>query len=644
MTLLRAAALLALIALIPRLPAAASAERPPVAGRAAAGADPDVLRIKQLSIEELLEVEITSVSRRAEPLGGAAASVFVITNQDIRRSGVTSLPEALRLAPNLQVAREDAVEYSITARGSGGFQAANKLLVLVDGRSVYSPIFAGVFWDALHVPLDDVERIEVISGPGGSLYGANAVNGVINIVTRAARDTRGGAVLATLGDVDQTFHARWGGALGDDAAYRVYAARYDRGASRLESGAYADDAFGGYQFGFRADWSGRPGDLTLQGDWHDNEGDDGQADRGGNVLARWARPLSARTGLEVLAWYDRVDRESVRARDELQTFEARVQLSTRAGRRHTIVAGSGYRTYEDTFTTKPPFTFFFDPATRRTTLADVFVQDSIALSDAFTLTLGSKFEYSSYTDEMEVLPSVRGAWRLGEHTLLWGAVSRAIRSPSRFDRDLRQPGVIAGGPDFKSEELIAYELGYRGALSPRVSAAATLFYNEYDDLRTSELTDGGLPLRLLNNLAGHSYGVEAWASAQLLAGWRLHLGATVLRKSFAYAPEVLLDTSAPPASGNDPDDQVFLRSEHELGRDWRLDVRVRRVDELPEREVEVPAYTEAEVALTWLAGEHVQLSLAGFDLLHASHLEMRQRRDPLFEIRRRVHLSARFAF
>jgi iron complex outermembrane recepter protein len=595
-----------------------------------------VEELRRLSLEELVNLEITTVSRRPELLQDAAASVYVITSEEIRRSGANSLPEVLRLAPNLHIARQDARTYAVSARGFGTFLASNKLLVLIDGRSVYSPLHGGVFWDQQQVMLEDVERIEVISGPGGTLWGANAVNGVINVITRSAHGTLGGLVDGHLGNVDSGAAARYGVPRGERGAMRAYGQLFERGATRLPPGGERD-RWRGRQAGFRLDLDGTRDSFTLQGDLFDNAGDLGRSRRGGNILGRWRRDLGRTSAVEVQAYYDRVARRDTATKDRLQTFDLQGQHNFAIGERHDIVWGAGLRIWEDTFTSITSPLAMTEP--RRTIqLGNVFVQDSIGLRDNLTLTLGTKVEYSSYTG-VDYLPNARLAWRASDTALLWGAVSRAVRTPSRLDRDLFSPGFLDPAPGFDSERLIAYELGYRGRPTPASSLSASLFYHDYDDLRALTINPETGLLRLDNVLEGRTYGIESWADYQLTDWWRLGAGGRLMRSRFRLRPGGL-DMSLDQMRGNDPDIQVALRSHMDLPYGLELDLALRAVDRLPDPRV--PGYVTADARLGWRPVEGLELSVAGFNLFggHAETGPPATRR----EVRRSVHVGARWRF
>jgi iron complex outermembrane receptor protein len=600
--------------------------------------------LSEMSLEELASVEVTSVSRRAEPISQAPASVYVISNEDIRRSGALSLPEALRLAPNLDVARLDAMSYAISARGFNSFQSSNKLLVLIDGRTVYTPLFSGVFWEQQNVMLEDLDRVEVISGPGGTLYGANAVNGVINVISRDAHDTQGALLTGAVSNTETDFGVRYGGRFGANGAFRIYATGFDRGHTLTPTGQDAGDGWDGLQGGFRADWRGEANAFTLQGDIYDYSIEaagslsaPGTALRGHNLLGRWTRSFDDRSALEVQAYYDKADRPSPELSDSLQTFDIQAQYATAWRERHELVFGGGYRWTSDEFIfSGAPI---IDPESRDFGLANVFLQDKIRLAENLALTLGLKVQNSAFTG-VEYLPNLRLAWQPSDRALLWAAISRAVRDPSRLERDLAVPGVLLPGT-LDSEKLIALEAGYRGQPLPRTTLSITLYANHYDDIRTQELSAGGVqPFFFGNGIEGETYGVEAWGSYDLTERWRLFAGLNLLRKDLEVKPG-RVDIANLVAAGNDPDYQFFLRSQVNLPHRVELDVRLRAVDERPQPFV--PGYVEADARLGWRATEAVELYLAGFNLLDAAHPEDIDRTLQR-EIRRSVQAGARLRF
>jgi len=600
--------------------------------------------LKKMSIEDLLQVEVVSVSRAPEKLSNTASSVQVITQEDIRRSGVTSLPEALRLASNLQVAQKNAHDWGVSARGFNT-ELANKLLVMIDGRTVYTPLFSGVFWNAQDYLLADIDHIEVISGPGGTLWGANAVNGVINIITRHSRDTRDVYAEAGGGSGMRSFAgARVGGALNSNASFRVYAKYSDHDNSVLGNGNDANDAWRMKQGGFRVDVTHPFDRLTFQGDIYENssDADPGKASiKGSNVLTRWSHAFSEGSELNLQAYYDRthLDRPlpayvinnltlapaGVFA-DVMDTYDVDLQHRFRFMRRHQLVWGLGYRHTHDSATNIPALAFY--PALLTHHLYSGFIQDAVSLSDRVTITAGTKLEHNTYTG-WEWEPSVRAQWEVNTRNMLWSAISRAVRSPSRIDRDYSQPAaglvVIKGSDTFVSEKVLAYEAGYRTQMNDRLVASTAIFYNNYQHLRSTSITPTTiLPLYFENNLKGYTYGIELNGTFQIAEWWQMRAGYTFLSEHLSVEPGKF-DLSQAHNETADPQHQVMLRSMLELPGRVQLDAELRWVDELIVNNgpnvATVPDYTELDIRIGWRITESLELSLTGQNLLHNHHPE-----------------------
>ncbi|CAN5595864.1 TonB-dependent receptor [soil metagenome] len=606
--------------------------------------------LTKLSLEQLGQLKVTSVSRRPEALRDAAASIYVITREDILSSGVQVLPEALRLAPNLSVGRVDAMDYGITARGMGGFESSNKLLVMIDGRSVYSPFFAGVEWSQQLVQLADLDRIEVVSGPGGALWGANAVNGVVNIVSRSSAGTQGVMFNAVAGSVDSSANLRYGGRLGDSGTYRVFGGAYQRGDLRGVDGAAADDGYDGHQIGFRTDWSLGQATLTLQGDSSETAVDlvtgtpgpeRGYADDR-NLLGRWEQRFSDQSVLTVQAYYDRYARKARGIYDSVETGDVSVQYAFSLGP-HRLVVGGGHRVWRDDFANYVN-AFVLDPPSRQLHLSNLFVQDQIDLRDDLTLTLGVKGENGAFTGT-QWMPSARLRWRISDRAAVWGAVSRAVRNPSRQDRELVYPRLLAAG-DAQPEVLLAYELGYRGQPNARASLNVTLFYHDYDDVLSAEAgAVTVLPLAFTNGLAGRTYGLEAWSDVDVTSRWRLSGGLTLLGSDF-HAKTGHQDLSQLAAVGADPTLRASVRSHAQLTDRLALDLDLRRVgrieDALPGGLEAMSAFTQADARLAWQVFDRVELSVAGFDLLSRQHADAPETRRN--EVGRRVQAGLRWTW
>ncbi|GAM97837.1 tonB-dependent receptor [alpha proteobacterium U9-1i] len=597
-------------------------------------------RLGDLSLEELSNLEVTSVSRRAQPIGEAPASVFVITADDIERAGVRSIPTALRLAPNLQVARIAASDFAITARGfNQNSGTANKLLVLLDGRILYTPLFSGVFWDEQNPLMEDLERIEVVGGPGGALWGANAVNGVINIVSRNAHETQGGLVTGGGSENTGSLGLRYGGQFGNSGAWRVYG-------TGLSRGNQTATPWRSYQAGFRSDWGDDRDTLTLQGDVYAGGSDrpaGGVADPsidGGNVLGRWSRRFGA-DSLQVQAYVDRTSREvSSGIRAEVNTASVDAQYNFDLSEAHEIVVGGGARVTNDAFKAGAG-TVSLDPNERTLQYLSVYAQDTIALRPNLSLILGLKVEDNSYTG-VEYLPNARIAWRPSANSLVWALASRAVRTPSRFDRDLMNPGVLTGGPNFTSEDVVAYEAGYRAQPNGAFWFSVSTFYNVYDDLRTLEATTPFVfPLEIRNGMEGETYGVEAWGAFALTDWWRLNWGASWLEKELEIEPGSA-DVFGVQFAGNDPSYQMTLRSLMDVGSRTELDVAMRAIDEL-ESPV-VPAYIAVDARVGYQLTDDVELSIAGYNLTDDGHVEFINPSLPPSSSPRSFFVSARWRY
>ncbi|HKS54863.1 MAG TPA: TonB-dependent receptor [Steroidobacteraceae bacterium] len=582
-----------------------------------------------MSLEDLANVEVTSVAKATQSIGEAPAAIYVITREEILRSGVTSIPEALRLAPNLQVTQVSASSYAISSRGFGDKREvqtqANKLLILIDGRSVYSPLFSGVFYDAQGIMMEDVDRIEVISGPGATLWGANAMNGVINIITRSSADTLGTVVRAGAGNQESGASGRFGGEFGDGGAYRVYAKAVDRGSTELADGSSAHDHWNKTQAGFRADWERSADRWTAQGDVYDAEqnvlGTSNIGFSGANVLGRWER-ASDDSRLSVQAYFDHTQREAPPdgAPFKLDTYDVELQHSFAIGAAHHIVWGAGKRMHD--YRVENIGALQFVPAHRTLNLGNVFAQDAIALSDSVNLTIGLKLEDNPYSG-WSALPDLRLAWSASDTALLWAAASRAIRSPTPFDADVAEivggSPFLVGNPDFQTEKVTAFEVGYRGRPRDTISLSLSAFYNVYDDLRTIEITPVTfLPLMWGNRMKGETYGIEGWADVQVTPWWRLSPGLRTLHKDleFKEGASGLLGVEQ---AGNDPRWRASLKSSMDLGDRLTLDAFLRYVDELPDPKND--AYIDLSLRIAWDLSSSWQLSLSGFNLLDKTHTE-----------------------
>ncbi len=610
-----------------------------VAGAAAASSSPLTLAsldLRRMSLEELSEIQITSVSRRAEPLSQAPQAVFVITAEDIRRSGATSLPEALRLAPNLHVARASAHGYAISARGFNS-PSANKLQVLIDGRSVYTPLFSGVFWDVQEVMLEDVERIEVISGPGGTLWGVNAVNGLINVITRNAAETHGTLLTGGIGNQDLLLAARHGGELAGGTHYRLYARQTGRAHTETAAGDKVDDALRHTQVGFRTDWSDASDSISLRGAAY--RGRHGQPlpgtihisgmnfalgdieVAGGHLSARWQRHLPGDSRVTVLATIDHTERTVPPTFSEvLDLLDLQAQHTSHPMPGHTLVWGAQYRHGWDRVTNSPYVAFL--PGHVRQRWVSLFAQDEIELTPDLRLTLGARLEDNDYTGG-EFLPNVRLAWKPADSQLLWAAASHTVRAPSRLDHDTYVPGappfLLRGGEAVRGETADVLELGYRGQPTPATSLAVTVFHARYDHLRTQEIDPGGTFVVYANGMKGHTEGLEAWGSWQVSPDWRLSGAFSWLGQRFRLKAGSNDVAAVPTLEGANPERRWSLRSSHRLRDNAEFDLMLRHVSALSVPEV--PSYWALDMRYAWRPEPGVEFAVAGRNLFAAGHGE-----------------------
>ncbi|HKX31593.1 MAG TPA: TonB-dependent receptor [Blastocatellia bacterium] len=616
------------------------------------------------SLEDLMNIEVTSASKKEEKLFQTAAAIYVITQDEIRRSGLTSIPELLRLAPGLEVARIDGNKWAISSRGFNG-RFANKLLVLIDGRSIYSPETAGVYWEAHHLPVEEIERIEIIRGPGGTLWGSNAVNGVINIITRHAKDTQGGLITAGGGSEEQGFgSARHGGRIGAKAYYRVYARYFNRGGLDEPSGYNAHDWQSAVNGGFRLDWKRSEHDtVTLEGDLYDSSLKERSINRsllqllappsltpgefnGGSLLGRWNHLYSDRSDTTLQIYFDRSRREIFDLGERIDTFDVDLQHHLAIGRRQDLIFGLSYRLIADQTNSNPANPVQQTPKARTVQLFSGFVQNEVMLiKKRLRLTLGAKLEHNDYTG-YEVQPNVRLLWTPNDHQTVWAAVSRAVRTPARGETTLRinLPAItvpfgpplvptLLGNPGVKSEELRAYEFGYRHQPSKKLSFDLATFYNFYDRLQTLEpgqpffepapgIPHLVLPLAFNNLSRGETYGAELSANFDLNPRWKIQGSYTFLREQIHLYPGSH-STGSEAGEGENPRHQFQVHSFFKLPRNFELDAALYRVSRLPS--VQIPGYTRLDARFGWKAGENFELSLGLQNLLDDRHPEYNSR-------------------
>ncbi|HTV50043.1 MAG TPA: TonB-dependent receptor, partial [Steroidobacteraceae bacterium] len=550
----------------------------------------------------------------------------------IVRSGATSIPEALRLAPNLQVTQLSASSYTIAARGLSGNPLAqsfsNKLLMLIDGRAVYTPLYSGIYIDAQDVLLEDVDRIEVISGPGATLWGSNAVNGVINIVTRPSYLSEGTLLSVAAGNQEQDADVRLGGKLDDETTYRVYTLAFERDALQSATEGSAQDDWWKTQGGFRLDWSRAENTVTVQADaYRALEDQPGAAAgdllvTGANLLGRWQHHAEG-SELQVQAYDDMSERSEPFGGlgFVLHTYDLELQDTIALGSRDSVIWGAGERLYD--YAIRNTFPLSFEPAARHLTLSNFFAQDTLDLGAALRLIGGLKLEDDPYIG-WQWQPNVRLAWNVSATEMLWASAARAIRSATPFDEDvIERVGAevaLLGNRDFRPERLTAYELGYRGQPARTLSFSLNFFYNVYDQLRSVDFVSPAsfFPLTWDNELEGHTYGVEGWATWQLASWWQLKPGFRTLQRHLVFAPgaSALLGTTQ---DGDDPDNEERLTSSMDLPHQLTFDAVLRHVGALPAPAL--PSYTDLDARLAWHASTSLDLFVNGANLLHARHLE-----------------------
>ena len=624
-----------------------------------------------LSLEELLSTEITTLSRQSENLGGAPAAVHVISQSDIRRSGARSIPELLRLVPGMQVAQLDANKWAVTARGANG-RFANKLLVLMDGRTLYDPVLSGVYWDIQDTDLSAIERIEVIRGPGATMWGSNAVNGVVNIITKHAIDTQGETLNVSGGSGGNEATLRMGGSKGA-SAFRVFAktSEYDGNVDMLGD-ATPDDA-DMQRVGGRYDWDGKTGQaLTISGEVYSGESGDRRLNRyptppyerveagpsdvsGGFITAHWSTELRNAGALEIRGYYVRNDRSGPSFVNKLDTYDFDIQHSFNLAGRHNLIWGINYRVTEDDV--ENTFQIQIEPNTRQQTLISAFVQDDISLmDDKLRLIFGSKFENNTFsTRTVEVEPSIRMSYAVSETATLWGSASRAVRMPSRGELDGRivtsilPPGspelplpvplvaTVVGNPVMQSEEVIAYEAGFRLRNNRSIFDAA-LFFNNFDKLRSLSTgipfcqpsgiplpldplcvvssTSVEAPLNIQNQRNLDTMGVELWLSQEINDAWRLQASYTYIHTKVKQSDDGLPELDIVEDS---PDHQLTLRSSANITQELELDLIARWVDEL--RQQQIDSYAAMDLRLAWTPSPSWTFALVGRNLFAGDHIE-----------------------
>lgn len=591
-----------------------------------------------MSMEELMDVQVYSVAKKHQTLADTAAAAFIITQEDIRHAGATSIPDALRMAPGVQVAQVNAHAWAISIRGFND-RFSNKLLVMIDGRSVYSPLFAGTYWSGQDVMLEDVERIEVIRGPGGTVWGANAVNGVINIRTKHSNDAQGVLVSAQGGNFQSQGSLRYGGKLGEDGRYRVYAKGKHNSAYLTPQENDAQDQWDTAQGGFRVDYNLTPGDeLTVLGDIMAMDGQEisGSNNTQGSSVARRAGNLTAKLThqLEGGEWYLQsyynYDQRIGGMKQEIDTLDMEFQYRQQIGNSNEVTWGLDYRMVTDELSEFNNTSF--SPDRRMTHLYTGFIQDQWHISESLRLTVGSKFEHNDYSG-FEFQPSARLLWKLSKRHSTWAAVSRAVRTPSRSHHNMQidlftiskgsttYSTSIKGNDNFNSEDLLAFEWGYRGQLTDNISVDIATFYNIYENLISkydrivtqSELFQTFYTID--NGLEGESYGVELYADWKVTDNWKLQASYSWLDIDVREneRSRQLDSTQISKVEGKDPQNQYSVRSKLSLPYELEFDTSVYYVDSLKHNDI--PSYTRLDLRLGWKPISSMELSVAGQNLL-----------------------------
>jgi iron complex outermembrane receptor protein len=614
----------------------------------AASSQPQSQDLKTMSIEQLMQIDVTLATREPEPIGRTAAAITVITNDDIRRSGVTTIADAVALADGVHVARFNNGTWAVSARGFNS-TSANKLLVMIDGRTEYSPLFTGVFWNMLDYTVEDIDRIEVIRGPGATLWGANAVNGVINIITRHTRDTQGTLVGVGTGNEDPALaDFRYGGAAAG-ASYRVYGKFARRSPQKFDTGDSSEDGRRRGQVGFRIDRPGGGGEWLLKGDIFDSRDD--IADRVSGEFRNiglqggWTRQLGPGSNLTLRSYYRHEFREvPLQLTHEVDTIDFDFQHGLLWRNRHRIVWGSTYRRNSDQTLAG---TVGFDPADRVYSVFGVFAQDEITvLPERFDVTVGMKAEHNAFSGT-EYQPNVRARLEVAPRQMIWGAVSRAVRRPTRLDADVRALGptgallAVGGGEDYEGETLLAGEFGYRAQPLTIAALDVTLYTHGYNDLRSQELPPAGAPIVVGNTLNGRSQGIELAASVAPAPIVRLRASYTFLDVSITKDIGSR-DVGGGASEANDPSHIFGLRTDVDLPRRVEVSLFLRSIGALSTPEV--PAYTELNGRAGWRATEHFEIAVAAQDLLHGRHPEFGGLTPRRVEFERSVRIQASFRY
>jgi len=631
--------------------------------------------LKGLSLEQLGNIEVTTASKQPVKVSRTPAAIYVITQEDIRRSGATSIPEVLRLAPGVEVARIDAVKWSIGIRGFGS-RLSRAVLVVIDGRTVYSPLYAGVYWEVQDTLMEDIDRIEIIRGPGATIWGPNAVNGVINIITKSSKDTHGELVSAGGGNEQRFLNFRHGGGNGADFNYRVYGKAFTRGPEFHPDHKNFDDWQMG-QGGFRMDWDLQGRDtVTLQGDIYKGAigesisvateptvrptivQQDGQLS-GGNLLGRWGHVLKDGSDLQLQTYYDRTSRHEANLAEIRDTFDIDFLHHKTLARRHDLLWGAGVRFSVGSVPPVVP-TVVFTPENRTDKLYSAFVQDEIQLlgeEKGLWLTIGSKFVRTDFSG-FDAEPSVRLLWTPSSHQTWWTSVTRAIRTPSDVEETLTASGLVSSNPltiiriapngKFVPETMLGYEAGFRRLLASKLYVDITAFHNRYNNLESVESAlplfqtsppppQFVIPLSLGNGLHGSTSGFEIAPDWRPVTWWRLDGSYAYLRMDLRTKPGSLDTSTVQSTEGSSPHHQVVVQSSLELPKSLEFSQTYRYVSDLPTQLV--ASYGTADVRLSWHRIPHFEFSLVGQNLLQPHHAEYGGDPITLVGIKRNVYVA-----
>jgi iron complex outermembrane receptor protein len=630
--------------------------------------------VKQLTLEQLGNIEVTTVSKTPEQVWKTAAAIYVITQEDIKRSGATTIPDALRLAPGVEVARVDSNKWSIGIRGFGS-RLSRDVLVLIDGRTVYTTLLAGTYWEVQNVMLEDIDRIEIIRGPGGTIWGPNAVNGVINIITKSTNSTQGVFASAGGGDVDQGyFNARFGGSDGKNLNYRVYAMGFDRGPEFHWDGANYD-RWRAAQGGFRADWANQRDTVTVQGDMYDEGAGesvtatsytapysqvlDGTSRlSGGNALARWQRTFGEGEDFQLQASYERANRHELNFIDNRDTYDVDLLDRFRLPGRQQISWGVGTRASHG----YDPAVFsglYFLPTSRTDKLFTAFFQDEIeVVKNRLILSIGTKFLRTNFTG-LQLQPSGRLLWTPTDKQSVWASFTHAVRTPSDAERNFYLSGYIGmsgvtpvfarfnANPNFRSEQLNGYELGYRRLLGKKIYVDLATFYNHYSDLFSEDIIGSPylednpspphylLPAEFGNGLVGSTRGIEIAPEWTPLSFWRLGATYSFLQMEIKRSPNSLDVEPPSQIEGSSPRHQATVQSDFDFAKHYSLDLTYRYVSALSA--LTVRSYSTADARFAWQCREHLELSVVGRSLSQPHHPEFEPDTGPLVGIKRNVY-------